>query len=66
MECVNINFIANTKVQPQEIDQDIVLLDGATSELDLNITHFIPGTMSNALSEPHDSLAPSNKRSERV
>lgn len=63
---MNINLTADAKVQPQAADQDTVMLDGATSESDMDIVHFTPGTTSNAPSEPHDSPAPSNGGSERV
>ena len=67
---VNINLAANAKVQSQATDQDIVMLDDATSESDVDITQytppessttsdveapcFTPGSTSNAPSEPHD------------
>ena len=79
---MNINLTADAKVQPQATDQDTVMLDGATSESDVNVAQytppessttsdveapcFTPGTTSNAPSEPHDSPASSNGGSERV
>ncbi len=67
---VNINLTADAKVQPQSTNQDTIMLDGATSESDMDIAQytppkssttsdievpcFTPGTTSNAPSEPHD------------
>ena len=67
---VNINLTTDAKVQPQATDQDTIMLDGATSESDVDIAqytppessttsdvevcYFTPGTTSNTPSEPHD------------
>ena len=42
MDHVNINLTADAKVQPQETDQDIVMLDGVTSESDVDIAQYTP------------------------
>ena len=75
---VNINLAANAKVQPQATDQDIIILDDATSESDVDIAQytppessttsdiegpcFTPRTTSNAPSEPHDDSPAPNNR----
>ncbi|KAL2036571.1 hypothetical protein N7G274_010667 [Stereocaulon virgatum] len=67
---VNINLTADAKAQPQGTDQDTVMLDGATSESDVDIAQytppessttsdveapcFTPRITSNAPSESHD------------
>lgn len=63
---MNINLTTDAKVQFQVTDQDIVMLDDATSELDVDITYFILEIINNALLEPHEFSAPSNGGSKRV
>lgn len=63
---MNINLIADARVQLQATDQDTVMFDDITSESDIDIAHFTLATMSNALSESHDSPASSNGGSARV
>lgn len=53
-------------MQLQAIDQDTVILDNETSKSDIDIAYFTSKTTSNALLEPHNSPAPSNRGSERV
>ena len=69
-DCVNINLATNAKVQPQATNQDTVILDGITSESDVDIAQytppesstisnikapcFTPGTTINTPLEPYD------------
>ena len=75
---VNINLTANTKVQPYKTDQDTVILNGATSESDINIAQYTPpessttsnikapcftlGIISNTPSELHDDSPTLNNK----
>ena len=41
-DCVNINLATNAKVRPQATDQDIGMLDDATSESDVDVAQYTP------------------------